>query len=227
MLASLCEGTFVRLPAPLAPAPFQRARVATGKRARRPVASWGGLGEAAMDCVARGIRLVLCVLVGVALAGCAADGSVTGAAPQQTPYPPPGYSHTIQTSHVALYWNCTRAETGVVEVRGVAFNPWSNQPVRFLELELVGVASNERTLSEVATKAPAIQLFTNQSTPFELRLNPTGRESRFDLYYRYQFQDGGPERPISRVAWDGPVLLAQQMQFLVRDACSETQHRVH
>ncbi len=180
-----------------------------------------------MNCVAKGARLILGLVVSAALAGCAAGGSVTGVARQQTPYPPPGYSHTIQSSHVALYWNCTRPETGVVEIRGVAFNPWSSQPVRFLELELVGVSPDEHTVSEVAAEAPAIQLYTNQSTPFELHLNATGRESRFDLYYRYQFQDRGHGWMAASGAWNGPVLLAQQMQFRVLDACSDTQHLVH
>jgi hypothetical protein len=128
---------------------------------------------------------------------------------------------------VALYWNCARSEPGVVEVNGLAFNPWSDQPVRFLEIELVGVVGPyDRTVSAAHTKAPDIQLFTNQSTPFQLSLRTTGTESRLDLYYRYQFHDGGRDPFIASLAWDAPMLFAQQQQFRVRDACSETQHRV-
>ena len=174
----------------------------------------------------RGIRFALSVLVGIALSGCAVDGSFMGSAPPATPYPPPGYNHTIQSSAVALYWNCTRPEPAVVEVSGLAFNPWSSQPVRSLELELVGVDSGERTVSEVGAEARDMQILTNQSTPFHLRLRTAGSESRLDLYYRYKFQDGGRDRMLASLAWNAPILLAQQVQFRVRDACSETQHRV-
>jgi len=29
------------------------------------------------------------------------------------------------------------------------------------------------------------------STPFQLALRPTGRETRFDLFYQYQYQEPG------------------------------------
>lgn len=174
-----------------------------------------------------GIRLTLVCAIGIALSACTADQSLRGPAAAATPYPPPGYTHTIQSSHVALYWTCTRPDAGSVQVNGLAFNPWSGQPIRFLELELVGVSSGERTVSEVGTKAPDIEILTNQSTPFQLTLRTTGAETRFDLYYRYIFQDEGDDRRQTSLAWDGPILLAQsQKQFRVRDACSATLHRV-
>jgi hypothetical protein len=175
----------------------------------------------------RTIQSVCVLLLVVGMSACAADGTRQGAG-APTPYPPPGYSHTVQSSHVVLYWNCTRPDPAVVQVSGLAFNPWSDQPIRFLELELVGVDPRERSVSEARAEAPDIQLFTNQSTPFRLDLRTTGTESRLDLYYRYKFQDGGRDRLASSVAWDGPILFAQQQkQFRVWDACSETLHRVH
>jgi hypothetical protein len=168
----------------------------------------------------------LILAIGVALASCAADGSLSAPATQATPYPPPGFSHTIQTSAVVLYWNCGQPESNVVEVNGVAFNPWQSQPVRDLEVELVGVDVRDRTVSETSAVAPDTQIHTNQSTPFQLRLRTSGSESRLDLYYRYKFQEGGRDFIVAGPGWNGPVLLAQQMQFRVRDACSESQHRV-
>ncbi len=180
-----------------------------------------------MDQHRRSTRLALVCALGAALTACAMDQSPGGLATPATPYPPPGYTHTVQSSHVALYWNCTRPDAGSVQVSGLAFNPWSGQPIRFLELELVGVSSGERTASEVGTKAPDIELLTNQSTPFQLTLRTTGAETRFDLYYRYIFQDDRDDRRQASLAWDGPALFAQpQKQFRVRDACSETLHRV-
>ena len=173
------------------------------------------------------IRLALACVMGIALSACAADQSLRASSKEAVPYPPPGYSHMVQSSHVALYWNCARPEAGAIQVSGLAFNPWSSQPVRYLELEIVGVDSRERTVSEAGTKARDFELLTNQSTPFQLNLRPMGGESRFDLYYRYLFHDGGRDGFIASLAWDGPVLLAQsQKQFRVRDACSESLHRV-
>ena len=173
-----------------------------------------------------GVRLLFVVLMGLALAACAADQSRGASGMAATPYPPSGYRHTVASDAVALYWNCARPDSAVVQVSGVAFSPWSSQPVRFLELELVGVDSADRTISEVGTKARDIQLWTNQSTPFQLELRTAGGETRFDLYYRYQFQDRGHTPREASLAWDGPILLVQQMQFRVWDACSETLHRV-
>lgn len=174
-----------------------------------------------------GARLALVCAVGTALSACTADQSLRGPAGGGNPYPPPGYTHTVQSSHVALYWTCARPDAGSVQVNGLAFNPWSGQPVRYLELELVGVSSGERTVSEVGTKAPDIEILPNQSTPFRLTLRTTGAETRFDLYYRYQFQEDRDDRRQASLAWDGPVLFAEpQRQFRVRDACSETLHRV-
>jgi hypothetical protein len=180
-----------------------------------------------MDRQLWGTRLVLVCALAMALSACAADQSLTASGKERTPYPPPGYSHTVQSSHVALYWNCARPDAGIIQVNGLVFNPWSSQPVRYLELELVGVDSRERTVSEAGTKAQDIELLTNQSTPFQVNLRPMGGESRFDLYYRYVFQDGGRDGFLASLAWDGPILFAQsQKQFRVRDACSETLHRV-
>lgn len=177
---------------------------------------------------AGGVRLALSCVLGIALSACAADESLKASGTGAVPYPPPGYSHMVQSSHVALYWNCARPDAGTIQVSGLAFNPWSGQPVGFLELELVGVGTGESTVSEVGTQAPDIQLLTSQSTPFQLTLQTTGAETRFDLYYRYRFQDNDHDQRDASLAWDGPVLLAQsQKQFRVRDACSETLHRTH
>jgi hypothetical protein len=171
-------------------------------------------------------RLALVCTLGAVLAACAMGQSPGGLATPTAPYPPPGYSHTVQSGQVSLYWNCVRPDAGTIQVNGLAFNPWSSQPIRYLELELVGVGPGDRTVSEVGTKAPDIQILTNQSTPFRLTLRTAGTETRFDLYYRYQFQDDGRDRREVRLAWDGPVLFAEaQKQFRVRDACSETLHR--
>jgi len=127
-----------------------------------------------------------------------------------------------------MYYNCSSPAAGSVRLEGLAFNPWSSQPVRFLEFELVGVDARGWSVSEAKAEARDSQLSTNQSTPFQLDLKTVGSEVRFDLYYDYQFQEGDHNSFISKVAWRGPVLLALQYnRSLVHDACSATAHLAH
>lgn len=171
-------------------------------------------------------RIVPLVLLAIGMSACVADGTLQLPA-ASTPYPPPGYTHLAGNAHVALYWNCTRPEPGLLRAEGLAFNPWGSQPVQFLEFELVGVDGGERTVSAGKAEARDIQLFTGQSTPFQLALKTAGSEARFDLYYQYRFQEGDHDRIVAGPFAGGRFLLAQATQrFMVRDACSEAQHRV-
>lgn len=172
-----------------------------------------------------GLRTWLLILLGIGVSACAADGSLRLPAESAAPYPPPGYKHRVASSHVELYWNCSNPEPNLLRLDGVAVNPWSDQPVRFLEFELAGVSANERTVSEAKAEARDIQIFTNQSSPFRMDLRMAGGEVRYDLFYQYRFQDGDHYPVAARLVSMGPFLLAQRTnRFMVRDACSETQH---
>ena len=89
-----------------------------------------------------GIRVGFLLLSGIALSACAQYG--TGGFSTATPaqYPPPGYAHRVESSHVALFWNCTDAGPGVLQLEGVAVNPWAQQPVMSSDS---GRASEQRT----------------------------------------------------------------------------------
>ena len=163
------------------------------------------------------------MLLASALAGCAAEGMPSSSMVGADPYPPPGLPHRVASSHVELYWSCAPAP-GQVQIEGVARNPWSSQPVRFLVLELSGVDGDGRAVSQARAEAPSYLLGTNQVTRFQLALETTGREVRYDLFYQYRFDE--PEEKSVRVA--GPPMrprLAQfSFRFMVRDACSDTLH---
>jgi hypothetical protein len=132
----------------------------------------------------------------------------------------------VATQQVVLYYNCSTPSPGGVHLDGLAFNPWSSQPVTELQFELVGVDARGRSVSEARTEARDLQLFTNQSTPFTLDLKTAGNEVRFDLHYAYRFDEGDhKDFRLSKAAWRGPILLAKQINwFLARDACSATAH---
>ena len=176
----------------------------------------------------KAVWLGLLCLAGLGLSACAGDGMLRMPTATPTPYPPPGYVHRVGPYPVELYYNCSTPSPGALRLDGLAFNPWSSQPVRALEFELVGVDARGWSVSEATAEARDYQLFTNQSTPFQLDLKTVGSEARFDLYFSYQFQEGDHGDFISKVAWRGPVLLAlQPNRSLVRDACSETAHRAN
>jgi hypothetical protein len=133
-----------------------------------------------------------------------------------------------------LYWNCAQPDPGSLRVQGVAVNPWSDQPVQFQGFDVVGVDARGHTVSSARIDARDILLRTNQQAPFTIDVRAAGTEARFDLYYQYLFQDQGHTPFFTRAAWDGavpsrkpPVLLAWTNQFMVRDACSPTEHLVH
>jgi len=110
----------------------------------------------------------------------------------------------------------------------------------------VGVDDQDRQVSATSAALPAILLYTNEVSPFNLALKPAGTETRFDLYYQYRFDEGfkvggtetrfelhyqyrvgegGNDRLFAGPPGAGPRLLAQKLRvYLARDACSETQH---
>lgn len=147
--------------------------------------------------------------------------------------PPESFTYRVATSEIVLLWNCLQPEPRLLSLEGVAWSPWQAQPVQLLEFELVGVDAQDRMTAEKAGEARDLQLHTNQMTPFTLELKTTGTEVRFDLYYRYQFRqffegnavDARLAGPL--VASHSSSLLAQTISYLVRDACSDSQHRAY
>lgn len=140
--------------------------------------------------------------------------------------PTASFTHRVSSAHVVLSWNCTRSEPGILRVAGIAHNQWSAHAIRFLEFDLVGVDAREREVSAAGATLPAILLRTNQVSAFRLDLKTAETETRFDLYYQYRFNEEG-NRMLAGPPGPAPQRLAQQLRrFLVRDACSETQHRI-
>jgi hypothetical protein len=139
--------------------------------------------------------------------------------------PSGSFAHRVATSELVLLWNCLQPGTGQVRLEGVAQNPWAAQPIRFLEFELVGVDAQERTTAQAAGTARDLQLFTNQTTPFQLDLKTIGTEVRFDLYYRYyflEFFEGDKEDPrLAGPPMASPRHLAQTNFFMARNVCAE------
>ncbi len=174
----------------------------------------------------RCVRAGLVLLFVLGLSACAAGGSSWLALPPPAPYPPPGYAHTVSTSAVTLYWNCYQPEAAAVRLEGLIFNLRGDQPVRLMEFALSGVDSRDGTVSEAEAEARDYQIFTQQSSPFLLELRTTGREVRYDLYYKYQFLERG-----GHIMLSGPMVAGAFPRYsgilnLVRDACSPSQHLV-
>ena len=153
-------------------------------------------------------RFALLALAGLAASACAPGTGYQSSAPPV--YPPAVFAHRVATSDVEIYWNCSHPEPELVRVNGVAKNTGGRE-VRFLELQLVAVSAEERHILKAATAVPDIVLHTNQVSPFQLDLRTMGREVRYDLFYQYSI---------------GVRLSTQNSQFMARDVCSETQHRV-
>jgi len=182
-----------------------------------------------VDCLQKGAQLSrrgknaqgrawLLVVVAMAVTSCAAvDSAGTGA-------PPEAFMHRAANSEVVLLWNCLQPASGVLRVEGVARNPWQAQPIRFLELQVVGVDAQGRQTAEATAKTPDIQILTSQQSPFQLDLRTVGTEVRFDLYYQYRFNQEWDNAMVAGPSTVGPRLYAQTNTNMVRDVCSPTQH---
>ncbi len=153
---------------------------------------------------------LLLLLVALTLAACSPQGPYRPLAAQPPIYPQAVFAHRVSSPDVDIYWNCTRPEEGLLRVNGVAQNTGGRE-VRFLELQLEGVDAKDRNIVEAAAAVPDIVLYTNQMSPFELDLRTVGSEVRYDLFYQYSI---------------GSRLSKQDIPFMARDICSETQHRV-
>ncbi len=140
---------------------------------------------------------------------CAVAG--TGGLSESKIYPPAVYAHRVSTNEIDVYWNCTRPEPTLVLFEGVVQN-WKGGRVKFMELELAGVDGRGKHVSGGQTALKDIVLHVNQISPFTLQVRPAGGEERFDLFYWYTL--------------DATVGASPRQQFLARDACSPTQHRV-
>ena len=171
----------------------------------------------------------------LSFAACATSGGPGLPGVSSTPYPPPEYAHRIGSSALELFWNCTRLEANALALEGLVFNPRTASGIRDLEFSLVGVDRRGVTLTETNGVPQSPLVGTMQASNFQLILRLTGNEARFDLYYRYYYNEPGDPTfsvwpsgrpPVQRVA-SGPLLKAQMANNfnMVRDACSETQHR--
>lgn len=156
------------------------------------------------------IRKTLLALAGMVLAACSTPGTYGPLVEGKPMYPPAVFAHRVATSDVMIYWNCSQPEPGLLQLDGVAQNIGGRE-VRFLELHLTAVDAKDRNILEAAAAVPDIVLYTNQLSPFHLDLRTPGTEVRFDLFYQYSL---------------GSRLSKQDMQFMARDVCSPTQHRV-
>jgi hypothetical protein len=171
------------------------------------------------------LRTLLAAILATALAACTSLQMGESPGARQPSYPPDTFAHRVATSHLVLFWNCSRPETNLLRLDGVVHNPWSSQPVRFVEFELVGVNGEDRIVSETKGEVRDITISTNQISPFSLDLRTMGGEARFDLYYGYQYEDADLDALLAGPPAAGSRLLAWTNRFLARDVCSETQHR--
>jgi hypothetical protein len=156
------------------------------------------------------IRIGLLMLAGMVLSACAPQGTYGPLAGMTPVYPPAAFAHRVSTPDVDIYWNCSQPEPGLLRLNGVAKNSGGRE-VRFLKLELVSMNAKDQNLLQAAAAVPDIVLYTNQQSPFQLDLPTTGAEARYDLFYEYSL---------------GVRLSTQDIRFMARDVCSESQHRV-
>ncbi len=152
-------------------------------------------------------RALLIPVLGLGLVACTPLAS----SPQSLTYRPAAFTHRVGTSHVQLYWSCARPEPDLLRIDGLIQNAYAPE-VRYPEVKLVASNSEGRVVSEAQAKTEANVLRTNQVSPFRVDLRTTEKGLRLDLFYG---PGGGSSRGIASAG----------IPLMVRDVCSETQHR--
>jgi len=98
------------------------------------------------------------------------------------------FAHRVTDNVVVLYWNCSRPAPGMVQVSGVANNPFSPQPLQDLEFRLYGVNVQGSNVSRARGSAQDFLIHTNDPTAFTIDLKTVGGEVRYDLVYSYMLE---------------------------------------
>ncbi len=169
-------------------------------------------------------RMLLAGLAAMGLVACTAAGGTGAYGMANAPPPATAYAHRMDTAEMLLVWNCARPEPGMLRLEGIAQNPSQAEPISSLQFELVGVDARGRSISEARAEADDYQIGTNQSSPFRLTLRLNGGETRFDLFFQYFFSQTEMDARLAGAPVPMPWLLADTTRYLIRDACSDTQH---
>jgi len=163
-------------------------------------------------------------MLAVSLTACTSLGAQQASDSLRPVYPPAAFSHRVGTMQVLLYWNCLRPEPGVLRLEGVIQSAYASE-VRYPEFDLVGLDANERVVSEAEGATQDLVIRTNQISPFQLNLRTVGSEVRFDLFYQYQSRENRRSLLAGTPVVGARLIAPAGTRFLVRDVCSETQHR--
>ena len=134
--------------------------------------------------------------------------------------------HRRGTPHVEVYWTCKQTGSEL-RLDGLVGNPAQAGPVYYFEAELVGLDAGEKKVSDGRGQAQDDILRTGRSSPFGVTLQLSGRETRFDLFYDYRYNEGDhPNLVLAAAAPIGGLQLAQQTHdFMVVDACNPAKHK--
>ncbi len=135
-----------------------------------------------MDISAKRWYATTLVLLAVAMAAC-------GTA--QTSLDFSSYAHRVSDDVVALYWNCSRPAPGMVQVAGVANNPFYGQPIQDLEFRVYGVNAQGGNVSRARGSTQDYLIQMNSPSAFKIELKTVGGEVRYDLVYSYMAGEGG------------------------------------
>ncbi len=158
----------------------------------------------AMDLAARRLSAVTLAGLAVTLAACG------------TARPMPdseSFAHRVTDNVVVLHWNCSRPAPGVVQVAGVANNPYYQTPIQNLGFRLFGVNAQGSDVSLAQGSAQAFLIYMNSPSPFTLDLSTQGTEVRYDLIYSYRLGQppGGARAPVA----------GGERQNYARNVCAE------
>jgi len=140
-----------------------------------------------MNAIARRYSAMTPLLLLALLAGCAG-----GASSMNLDFS--SYAHQVTDGTVALYWNCSRPSPGIVQIQGVANNPWMVAPLEDLVLRFYGYSAQGATVVRASTMPKEYWINTNAPSPFTVNLQTKGAVAKVDLAYSYLLANEGGGR---------------------------------
>jgi len=104
------------------------------------------------------------------------------------------YAHQVTDGTLALYWNCNRTSAGIVQIQGMANNPYMTAPLEDLVLHFYGYSAQGATVVRASTMPKEYWINTNAPSPFTVNLQTKGAVAKVDVAYSYQLANEGGGR---------------------------------
>jgi len=99
------------------------------------------------------------------------------------------YANSTGNGNVILNWNCTKPQPNVLQVNGT-FDNTTMAGLQEVTIQIVGIGPSGAQVSSGQGTTSQWIVTTMSRTPFQVTVNTTGTESKFNMLYSYRVGSG-------------------------------------